>query len=102
MQYSGVLSSFAVISLRGESGWLLYLNCLLMSYDCSKCFVALPIGTAVGWSTIFECEFLIIRRLVVTFMCYYNRLHIWTVDNFVVLSNCTPAGRTSDSMTVPT
>ena len=61
-----------------------------MSY-ASKCFVALPNGTTVGWSTICECEFLIIRRLVVTFM-YYNRLHIWMVENFAVLFDCTRVG----------
>ena len=91
----GVLSSFAAISLRGESGWLLYLS--LLPDVCL--FVALPNCIAVGRSTMCECEFLIIRRLVITFL-YCNRLHVWTVENFAVLFDCTPVGRTSDSMTV--
>ena len=45
-----LVSSFAIISLGKKDSWLLYLSCLLMSFD-SYCSVSLPHG-AEGWSTV--------------------------------------------------
>ena len=45
-----LVSCFAIISLGKKKSWLLYLNCLLMSFD-SSCSVSLPQGT-MGWSTV--------------------------------------------------
>ena len=49
------LVSFLVLqsSRWGRESWLLYLNCLLMSFDY-KSFVSLPRGT-VGWSAVCDC-----------------------------------------------
>ena len=49
-----LVSNFAIISLRKKDSWLLYFNCLLMSFD-SQCSVSLPHGP-VGWSTVCECS----------------------------------------------
>ena len=43
-----LVSSFAIISLGKKDSWLLYFNCLLMSFD-SLCSASLP--RAVGCST---------------------------------------------------
>ena len=48
-----LVSSFAIISLEKISSWLLYFNCLLMSF-ANLCSVSFPRG-AVGWSTACDC-----------------------------------------------
>ena len=48
-----LVSYIAIISLRKKDSWLLYFNCLLMSFDI-QCSVSLPHG-AVGWSTVCDC-----------------------------------------------
>ena len=43
------LVSFLVLQLSrcGRERWLLYYNCILISFDC-QCFVSLPRGTVDG------------------------------------------------------
>ena len=48
------VSSFAIISLGKKVSWLLYFNCILMSFD-SWCSVSLSHG-AVGLSTLYACD----------------------------------------------
>ena len=47
-----LVSSFAIISLEEKESWMLYFDCLLMSFD-NWCPVSLPCGD-LGWST--ECN----------------------------------------------
>ena len=50
-----LVSSFAIILLGKKGGWLLYFNCLSMSFD-SYCYVSFHHGArAVGWSTVCDC-----------------------------------------------
>ena len=44
-----LVASFAIIFLEEKESWMLYFNCLSMSFD-NQCSVSLPRG-AVGWST---------------------------------------------------
>ena len=39
-----LVSSFAIISLGKIECWLLYINCLSMSFDSYQCSVSLPRG----------------------------------------------------------
>ena len=48
-----LVSIFAIISLGKKDSWLLYYNCILISFD-SYCYVSLPHG-AVGLSTVCDC-----------------------------------------------
>ena len=48
-----LVSRFAIISLEKKESWLLYFNCLLMSFD-NLCSVSLP-RAAVIWSKVCNC-----------------------------------------------
>ena len=48
-----LVSSFAIISLEEKESWMLYFNCLLMSFD-NWCPVSLARG-ALGLSTVCNC-----------------------------------------------
>ena len=49
-----LVSSFAIICLEEKESWMLYFNCLLMSFE-NKCPVSLPRGGALGLSTVCNC-----------------------------------------------
>ena len=48
-----LVSSFSIISLEEKESWMLYFDCLLMSFD-NWCPVSLP-RAALGWSTVCNC-----------------------------------------------
>ena len=48
-----LVSSFAIIYQEEKEGWMLYFNCLLMSFD-NKWSASLPRG-ALGLSTVCNC-----------------------------------------------
>ena len=48
-----LVSSFAIITPEEKESWILYFDCLLMSFD-NWCPVSLPCGD-LGWSTVCHC-----------------------------------------------
>ena len=48
-----LVSSFAIITPEEKESWILYFDCLLMSFD-NWCPVSLPCGD-LGWSTVCNC-----------------------------------------------
>ena len=57
-----LVSSFTIISLGKKESWLLYFNCLLMTFECS---VSLP-GGALGWSTVCDCDISLLYSLTLS------------------------------------
>ena len=48
-----LVSSFAIITPEEKESWILYFDCLLMSFD-NWCPVSLPCGD-LDWSTVCNC-----------------------------------------------